>query len=252
MSELTYKNRRRVVCGRFLAYALTYALAWFGVLSFIPWPVLPTIRGLAFVFTLVYLAELLGLLLARGRYIYIMGNGLAFFEGRDLQLCEKMAAGGYTLCHVNNLGFYKFERAQPEDCCYSVDFSDLKSCSEGFNEYLTIFEGGGWQYACSYKTFHYFKAPKGTTPIYTDNAGLQLKHEKMRKISLWCTVIGGVVAVVCFALATTFFTYPASRVVFILLMLAAGAGFGLALAMGWGIILNHRRAVRMRKLQDRH
>ena len=36
------------------------------------------------------------------------------------------------------------------------------------DEYLSIFESSDWKYICSYEGYHFFKASKGTKPIYTD------------------------------------------------------------------------------------
>lgn len=144
---------------------------------------------------------------------------------------------GYLLESVTALGFYKFAKGRPSDCSYSVDFSELKKEAEGFDEYLEIFERGGWNYVCSVGALHWFCAPKSTMPIYTDSRNLSQKYERMRRLSIWCAALGVLVAVVFFALAR--------RLPYSALLIVFGLGLGLALVMSVGAILNHRLIKRL-------
>ncbi|MCL2580448.1 MAG: DUF2812 domain-containing protein [Oscillospiraceae bacterium] len=176
-----------------------------------------------------------------------LGHGLGFSEAKDMEMCEAMAANGYALVKVNSLGYYKFERAHPAAMTYSADYSDLKRKSEGFSEYIDIFQSGGWEYVYSQDTIHWFRAPKGTTPIYTDSASIIQKHKKMRKImvlgtlicALWVVAFAGLIYFLDdlpFGLTTTLFA-------------AAGGGAGAGLTMFAGIFLNHRRVIRLERQQ---
>jgi hypothetical protein len=215
-------------------------------MPFIPRVVFSGLFGLAGFFTLVNIVEFLLPLKSRGRFLYKISNGLAFSEGKDIKICEDMAEQGYVLVSIGRWGFYKLERAESQKLSYAIDYSDISPRCEGFGEYIELFESGGWEYVFSHDVIHWFKSPKGTTPIYTDNTNLAHKYEKMRRISVWSVVWYSLAAAVFF-LAAIFLVTPAFPVWFGLLMILGGAGFGIALAMSFGIILNHRRVVRLRK-----
>lgn len=183
----------------------------------------------------------------RPEHLYEAGVGLAFSENKDMEMCEQMSAEGYALVKVTNLGLYKFARTGPEALRYSVDFSDLKPKAEGFKEYIDIFESGGWQYVCSNDIFHWFRAPKGTTPIYTDSANLAQKHQRMRRICVWWTLSGALAAAVFFTLNGVFPDLPnTARILFAAL---GGAGGGIGATMGFGILLNHSRILQLKRSQ---
>ena len=179
------------------------------------------------------------------RYKYKFGNGLAFDEDKDILMLEEMSAEGYTLVGINCSGYYKFEKAQPEDCIYSVDYTDLKPKGEEFNQYKEIFESSGWKYVCSYDTFHYFKAPKGTTSIYTDNATLILKHETMRRFSIH-TVLGCILAAVVFFAVAVISPY---KILSLLLLTLGVMAAGIAIVMTGGVSLNSWRISQLREPQ---
>lgn len=253
--EYKYKKRRRLAVYKLLACILAlvvfYYLAW----------ELPRseLRGLfsglvavTIVFLFFKVASILQdswRIVKHGKsypqHIYEMGSGIAFFENKDMKMCEEMAASGYILTNVTMLGFYKFERALPQECSYSVDISDIRSDADEFSEYLEVFENSGWQYICSSGSIHWFRGPKGAAPIYTNSASLFLKYEKMRRLSLWCVISGILMAAAFFALSRIF-PYPVSM----MFLFAMGIGVGLALAMSLGVILNHRLIMRIKKLQN--
>ena len=180
------------------------------------------------------------------KYRYKFGNGLAHLENKDVQMMEDMAAEGYFLVKVGNLGFYKFEKAEGEICSYSIDFSDIKVNSQEFPQYKEIFEAGGWEYRCSCDSIHYFKAPKGTTPIYTDNASMAEKYETMRK---WCVsfVVAGGIAAVVFGLLLSLTILHIPLAIAILLGALAGGSAGLSITMLQGMLINKRRAAKLRR-----
>ena len=246
------KKRRRKAVSGLLGYGAVAAIAFY-LIYFPPFHfpaiifmILGGTLGGTGIFALIKLIELPWLIRSRPRHIYKLGNGLAFSENKDMKLCEEMAAEGYVLTTVNNLGFYKFERAEPEDCVYSVDYTDLTPCAEGFGEYIELFETGGWKHVFSCDGTHWFKAPRGTTPIYTDSASLSEKHAKMRRFSLHVVLGAAPVAAVCFIAA--WFVPPLwiSNV----LLVSGAAVAGLGAAMLWAVVLNHRRVLRLEKRQD--
>lgn len=251
-----YKRRRKLALYKLFAsiaaLVVFFYLAWLLPRS-VPRGLFSGLAGVAIVFLFFEISSILQnswRILRHGKsfpkHIYEVGSGLAFFEEKDMKMCEEMAVNGYLLDSVTAWGFYKFERALPGELSYSVDFSDIKKEAENFPDYLEIFESAGWSYVCSLGTFHWFRAPKDTVPIYTDSKSLALKYEKMRRLSVWCVVSGTLVAIVFFSLSRVF-PYP---VVTLMFLGAMGLGLGLALAMSVGVVLNHRLINRLKRLQN--
>ena len=173
------------------------------------------------------------------KHKYKFGNGLAHLEGRDVKMLEDMAAQGYAFVKVSKWGFYKFQTSQPEECAYAIDFSDISAKDEGFQQYIEIFTIGGWEYITSLENIHYFKAPVGTTPIYTDGSSMADKYDVMRKMCIWWVVGSGTFAVICAALYIIFSSW--------LLWPLGGAAIGLCITMYQGMLLNKRRAAQLRE-----
>ena len=172
------------------------------------------------------------------KHKYKYGNGLAYYEGKDVAMLEEMAAKGYAFVKVNGLGFYKFRKAQPEECMYSIDFADVSKKNKDFQQYVEIFEAGGWEYVTSMENIHYFKAPKGTKPIYTDGGSMAEKYDNMRKICVRSLVVGGIFTAICIALYAVLQWY--------FLIPLAGVGIGLGVVMYQGVEMNKLRAARLR------
>ena len=245
--DFIHKKERRTTIVKISMYALIGTLLYVIIMLSLSIPSIITLLlyvflGISAIFTISSIVEILRLEKSKGRYAYRLGNGLAFFDKKDMKMCAKMAANGYSLVSVDSMGFYKFELSQPEDWIYSVDFSDEKPGNESYDDYIAIFESSGWTHVfggCD--GIHFFRASRGTTPIYTDNESLASKYERMRSISIWSVVLSSIAAVVAF-LAAHFIPNVLSDVFYLL----AGAGAGLAIAMAVGIILNHLRVIRLR------
>jgi len=178
-------------------------------------------------------------------HIYEIGRGLAFFEKQDLKMCENLAARGYMLTSVF-FGVYRFERALPAECDFFIDLAEIKAVDEGFSEYIGRFEQAGWHYLCSNSTLHFFRAPKGSVPIFTDSPSLARKYVKVRSLSIW-----GIIAGLFTALGALFMVQifpPQLSVMFYLLM---GIGFGISLTTSVAALLNHRLIVRLNSLRGK-
>jgi len=178
-------------------------------------------------------------------HIYEIGRGLAFFEKQDLQMCENLAAHGYMLTNVF-FGLYRFERAIPVECDFFIDLAEVRAVDEGFPEYISRFEQAGWHYLCSNSTLHFFRAPKGSVPIFTDSPSLSRRYVKVRSLSIWCIIAG---------LFTTFGALfmlqifpPTLGMLFYLLI---GIGVGITLTMSVGAIFNHRLIIRLQNLREK-
>ena len=253
--EQKYKKRRRMAIYKLLASIIAvivfFHLAWHVPRTF-GFNMFSMLAGGSIVF---FFFEIWGVLQSSWRilrfgktypqYIYEIGHGLAFFEEKDIKMCEEFAAHGYRLSSVI-FGLYKFERALPEECDFSVDITDIKATDTDFGDYLEKFAEAGWQYTCSCSALHYFRAPKGQIPMFSDNADLSRKYKKMRSLSVWCVIAGIFTAIGSF-LFSRLFPHPIS----LMFQLLMGVGIGLSLAMSVGVILNQRLIVRLKRLKER-
>ncbi|GIN86179.1 hypothetical protein J6TS2_25650 [Heyndrickxia sporothermodurans] len=109
---------------------------------------------------------------------YIVSNGIAFLEKKDLKMLRKQAANGWIVKRYKKLG-YELEKGKPEDVTFSIDIRKLKE--EELDEYIELFESAGWTHICSQHDMHLFKALPGTKPIYTDKESKVEKLERLQK-----------------------------------------------------------------------
>lgn len=118
---------------------------------------------------------------------YIPSGGLLLSEEKDMKKLSKLAKEGWILDSFEKLS-YKLKRSEVEDIEYCIDYNEVK---DDWNEYISLFENSDWNYICSYEGWHFFKAPKGTQPIYSDKESLSLKYKKQYKL-IQKSVIGTV------------------------------------------------------------
>jgi len=164
------------------------------------------------------------------KYKYRAGIGLTFSEKKDVQMMEKMARKGYRPVALNILGFYKFEKTQIEEVIYSADYSTIDSCSCEFDDYIEIFKSAGWQHVLCVGTCHWFKAPIGTIPIYTDKRNEAEKHRnifrRFCKELLGIILLGALFMILRLVISAPFFTIAFS------ILLYACIGIAVALVVG--------------------
>ncbi|HEY4623043.1 MAG TPA: DUF2812 domain-containing protein [Solibacillus sp.] len=119
---------------------------------------------------------------------YIVSGGIAFSEKKDLKILKKYAAKGWIAKRYKAMS-YELEKGEPEIIDYSIDVRRL--APEDEEEYFAMFEFAGWQHVCSSYDTHLFKAPVGTTPIYSDTTSKSEKLLRLRKSimpAMWLTV----------------------------------------------------------------
>ncbi|MGE7768329.1 DUF2812 domain-containing protein [Peribacillus sp. NPDC096540] len=107
---------------------------------------------------------------------YVMSNGLAFAEEKDMKKMRQKALDGWHLKSFRFAG-YELEKGDPEDIIYSIDYRTLQSNEE--DEYFEMFSYAGWTHVCSSQDMHIFKAKKGTMPIYSDRESTIEKIERL-------------------------------------------------------------------------
>jgi len=176
--------------------------------------------------------------------------GLALSEAQNIKRCEKFASKGYKLVSVNSFGFHKFERSQPEEVSFVVNYTNKPLKNEELAEYIQIFENSDWSYVCSHDgTCHYFKAEKGSTPIYTDDATKLHKFEVLHKDFVKYTIIGITIMALDFALPaiTPLYYNPFLQILEIARPLLRGSGFSTFIIMVASIFSNNRQIAAFKK-----
>ncbi|MEN1937674.1 DUF2812 domain-containing protein [Paenibacillus sp. 102] len=145
-----------------------------------------------------------------GKTKYIMSNGIAFSERKDLQKLRKYATKGWIVKRFKKMG-YELEKGVAEDVIFNLDIREL--AENELEEYIEMFELAGWEYICSSYTMHLFKAKPGTKPIYTDKETKQEKIKNLRKpvlltvaISMALLIVSYIVHSVSSGLLSTIFS----------------------------------------------
>jgi len=107
---------------------------------------------------------------------YIMSEGLAFAEQKDMEKLRRYAKKGW---HVKRFAFlgYTLEQGTPTDVIYSVDYRVL---DDDGNEYYDLFAAAGWTHVASHGNTHLFCASPHTKPIYSDR---ETKIEKYKNLT---------------------------------------------------------------------
>lgn len=88
------------------------------------------------------------------------------------QWLREMHQFGWKLAYVQVPCFFYFERCEPEDVVYQLDFRNRRD-GDGV-EYRQIFKDCGWEYVCDCMSFHYFRKTvsqmEEEEEIFSDNA----------------------------------------------------------------------------------
>jgi hypothetical protein len=109
---------------------------------------------------------------------YIINKGLAFSENSLISKLNQYASEGWLFQEFSTFGlFLKLSKGEPTDYIYCMDIQE-----KGDEEYYMIFEAAGWKHInTSYDMYHFFQAPKDTTPIYNDSITAREKNADIRK-----------------------------------------------------------------------
>ncbi|NLD16327.1 MAG: DUF2812 domain-containing protein [Tissierellia bacterium] len=96
-----------------------------------------------------------------------------FFTISDYEKEEKylreMANKGYHLESIFFPGFYKFQKGEPKDIVYRLDFNNFKGGEK--NSYIKLFEDYGWEYLLEFVGWSYFRkdAKEADIEIFSDD-----------------------------------------------------------------------------------
>lgn len=131
--------------------------------------------------------------------IFIESKGLAINEKEDMDALSEYAKKGWILEKTQFTG-YQLKKEKPQNLIYSIGIEDSPN-----EEYFRLFKESGWTHVCSNGHMHFFKAPLGTTPIYTDQEGLIEKYKIQMKKSLQSSKY--ITYVILMSLLISVFTY---------------------------------------------
>lgn len=70
-----------------------------------------------------------------------------------------------------------------------------------------MFEASGWELRCSYYDMHFFTAPPGTTPIYTDKESHLHKYKTQRIQSFRWSIISLIISIIAYIVAKVSLPY---------------------------------------------
>jgi hypothetical protein len=90
---------------------------------------------------------------------------------------------GWRFIKVNCFGVHHFEKCQPEDVIYQLDYNLAAATSKG--EYIRMFSDCGWDYIQDYAGYSYFcktaAAMNGDEEIFSDDGSRLAMMERVYK-----------------------------------------------------------------------
>ncbi|MBQ9121978.1 MAG: DUF2812 domain-containing protein [Lachnospiraceae bacterium] len=90
---------------------------------------------------------------------------------QEQEYLQMMHKKGWKFVYVSNSGKYQFEKCEPEDVVYQLDYN--REGLENKSEYVQMFEDCGWEYILDRWGYSYFRKPKsqmnGDESIFCDD-----------------------------------------------------------------------------------
>ncbi|MGN1385623.1 MAG: DUF2812 domain-containing protein [Bacillus sp. (in: firmicutes)] len=181
------------------------------------------------------------------KYKYVANMGLAFDEKRILKKLSKLAKEGWILDELTLLRGYRLKRSQPRDVVYSLDYKRLDQADQA--EYVEMFEAGGWEHICSLQDMHFFAAPPGTTPIYTDKESHQHMYRTQRIQFFRWSIIGFIISMLVFVSLKIGFSFVESEFLKHGLSMVAGISAGITFSFMMMVVAFYWRERRIETLK---
>ncbi len=101
----------------------------------------------------------------------------------EQEFLEQQHKEGWKVTGFTLPGFYKFEKCQPEDMIYRIDFTDERGPQT--QDYRQMFADNGWEFLWSVNGFSIFRkatdAEQGSSEIFTDSESCLRMLEKIQK-----------------------------------------------------------------------
>ena len=126
------------------------------------------------------------------------------FEQEETYL-RNMHRSGWKLVSIRIPGIYTFERCEPEDVVYKLDFRPLRG--ENKDAFLSIFREYGWEYMQDLNDYSYFrKSAEGASPedleIFSDDDS---RLDMVKRIFRWRVPLITLLALCVLLTAINFF-----------------------------------------------
>lgn len=112
----------------------------------------------------------------------------AWQEEEEQEWLKEMARQGWILKRTRP-PFYTFERGEPADVEFRLDFKSTPDTD--FAEYLQLFSDAGWEHVDRWGSWIYFRRPAGSgtdLDLYTDNRSRAERYKRQMSAMLLATV----------------------------------------------------------------
>jgi hypothetical protein len=100
---------------------------------------------------------------------------------KEQEYLREMHKSGWKLVSVSGFCMYHFEKCEPEDVIYQLDYN--KDGLKNKDEYVKMFNDCGWEYLQDYVGYSYFRRPAsatgGSDQIFCDR---ESRLEMMRRV----------------------------------------------------------------------
>lgn len=101
---------------------------------------------------------------------------------------------GWKFTKVTGIGFYHFEKSEPEDVIYQLDYNPQSRDKK--SEYIQLFEDCGWEYIQDYVDYSYFR--KSSCEM---NECEEIFNDEQSKADMFGRVIAGRSRLLCIIFA---------------------------------------------------
>ena len=109
---------------------------------------------------------------------------------KEQEYLHRRHSEGWRFVKVTGLCLYHFEKCQPEDVVYQLDYNP--DSASGKAEYINMFADCGWEYLQDYMGYSYFRKPvaqmQGEEQIFCDDASRMAMLGRVfrtRMLPLW-------------------------------------------------------------------
>ena len=100
---------------------------------------------------------------------------------QEQEYLQQQHRDGWRLVNVNFPGIYHFERCEPEDVVYQLDYN--RGGKEAREDYLQMFSDCGWEYIQDFVGYSYFRKPvskmTGREEIFCDD---ESRFDMMKRV----------------------------------------------------------------------
>lgn len=109
-----------------------------------------------------------------------------FNHEKEEEYLRQQHKAGWKFVKVTGFGKYHFEKCQPEDVVYQLDYNQEGSANK--EEYIQMFADCGWEYIQEYAGYSYFRKRaadmNGEEAIFSDDSSRVAMMERVYKTRL--------------------------------------------------------------------